>query len=87
VRHRKIERAMKKRFPGWRGKIWEDESGVHLEANGKKTYYHLYPGMSKDDADRQIVKDVIDVIRRYIPGFELTGYEQHGQYITPTAGD
>lgn len=41
--------------------------------------YDMYPEMTKEQADTQVMSEIRAIIRKYIPRFEFTYYEQSGK--------
>ena len=83
-RNRKIERALRQRFPGWKGKFYIENNGdwyLETDRGSKEAFYDLYPTLTRAGADRQIVQDVMTIVNQHMPSATLAGYEQHGQYI------
>ena len=81
---REIENNIKRRF-GWIVKITVSQNGRFSWRKVKgRDRYDLYPGMSKDQADKAIVKDILAVIRQSLPGARLTDYYQSGKMHYPT---
>jgi hypothetical protein len=81
TRNRKIERALKNRFPGWEGKFFSDGKEWHIETTSEGDFYHLYPNLIPTQADKQFVDDIMRIVRIYQPEAILRGYEQHDEYI------
>lgn len=83
---RAIEKALEKTFPGIRIKLTinmdKSWSIVRLDKSKTTAFYDLYPGMSKDEADAQIIIDITNIIFKYIPKTDETSYERYGQKHT-----
>lgn len=47
----------------------------------EQEYYYLYPGLTRDEADRKIVEDIHAIIAKHFPFPNLAWYEQHGKRI------
>jgi len=82
-RNRKVEKALRKRFPGWKGKMYIHKGDWEIvnDDKCKKDFYDLYPDLTKEEADAQIVVDWVQIIRQYMPNATLEGYGQHGKYV------
>jgi hypothetical protein len=79
-RDRKVERAIKKYFPGWKGKFWIGDGVFDMRTTSTQAYYDLYPHLTTAEADEQIIKDIMTIVRKYHPFSVAKGYEQHGTY-------
>jgi hypothetical protein len=78
---RNIERDILKRW-GWKVTVKVTGDGdVNWEGNRKSNpdRYDMYPGMTREQADQQVMDEILSIIQRYIPTFQYTSYEQSGQ--------
>ena len=75
---RNVENAIKKRFD-WIIEFSVDSDGsFHWEKLNGNDRYDLYPHMSKQEADSAIVRDIVSIIRQYLPNAQLKNYFQSG---------
>ena len=75
-----IERDIKARW-GWVVSVTVSRNGEvkwegHRERNRDR--YDMYPGMTQEQADAKVMDEILQIIRKYIPGFVYTSYEQSG---------
>ncbi len=72
-RDKETERRLAKKFPGWRVKFWMRGNGFELETHKDSVteFYHLYPNIGKEAADKQFVGDVMGIIRERFPFAEF----------------
>lgn len=85
---RSIERDVKSRW-GWEVKVAVSQSGdVSWDGNREKNRdrYDMYPELTKEEADQRVMDEILSIIRRYLPGFVYTSYEQSGVLHYPQAG-
>lgn len=78
-----IEKALMSRFPGLKVKFTINKDGsweYKMLAGSKERFDEQYPGMSKEQADAQILEDVKAIIARYLPLTHFVGYERYGTY-------
>jgi hypothetical protein len=77
----KIKQDLESAFPGWIIKQVivrqdQDYTVVSDEAKSLPNFYHLYPHLSKPEADDQIVRDMEAIIKRHLPDAQLVDFEQ-----------
>jgi len=80
---KKIEKALNAKFPGLKARFKIAKTGsclFEMRRGSKKRFYDLYPGMSQEQADDQLLADVQETIWKYLPDTIFLGYERHGQY-------
>ena len=76
-----IERDVMERW-GWKIDVTVfDDGDLAWEGNREvnKDRYDMYPGMSHEDADKVVMDEILAIIRKYLPDFQYTSYEQSGQ--------
>jgi hypothetical protein len=81
---RSIENDIRKRF-GWNVTVTVRQDGAwSWKPRGKNAdRYDLYPGMSKADADAAVMREVVSIVGKYIPGAVLSDYYQSGGWHYP----
>jgi len=78
-----IEKALMSSFPGLKVKFTIKRSGewdYKMLAGSRERFDEKYPGMSKEEADAQILIDIKAIIEKYMPSTEFVGYERYGIY-------
>ena len=75
-----VERDIKRKFD-WNVKVTIQPDGTfNWDSVGKnRDRYDLYPGLTREQADIQVMKDILNIFRAYLPGATLTDYTQHGE--------
>jgi len=87
---KQIEKALMARFPGLKVKftINKDGSWNYQTLKGSKERFdEQYPGMSREQADAQILIDIKVVISQFMPDTKFIGYERYGEYVRFDAGN
>ena len=83
---RAIENDIHKEF-GWVVKVTIRQNGSFTwRAVSGKDRYDLYPGMSKQQADDAIMKDIEAIFQNHMPDAYLTDYMQSGAMHYPRRG-
>jgi hypothetical protein len=76
-----IERDVMERW-GWLVRVSVSRDG-HVNWVGNREYnvdrYDMYPGMSRQQADDAVMTEIMEIIKKYIPGFRYISYEQSGR--------
>ena len=77
-----IENDLMSHFPGPKIRFVINPDGTWNQevVSGHQDFYHKYPGMSREQADQQILDDIMRIIKSHYPQADLVGYEQHGKY-------
>lgn len=78
----RIKEELENKFPGGRFSVTIDENNnweITTLESSRTDFYNLYPGLSKEQADTQILIDTEDIVRKYINAY-LKGYERDGTY-------
>lgn len=86
---KRIEKALEDAFPGLKGKITIESSGeweFKPVKGSKMRFDDQYPGMTREQADAQILEDMKAIIKRFMPDSEFIGYERYGEYTRLDAG-
>jgi hypothetical protein len=80
-----IEQAIEKRFD-WKIKATINDlqgggKDFHWESASPKNRdrYYLYPRMTKQEYDDAIMREIVKIIREFLPNFRLSDYEQSGE--------
>jgi len=84
-----IEKALMSRFPGLKVKFTINKDGswnYQMLKGSKERFDEQYPGMSRDQADAQILVDTKAIISQFMPTTEFIGYERYGKYARFDAG-
>jgi hypothetical protein len=79
---KKIEKALMARFPGSKIKftINTDRSWDCVTLPGSKERFdEQYPGMTREQADAQIIVDMRDIISQHMPNADFSWFERYGQ--------
>jgi hypothetical protein len=76
-----IKRDLERAFPGYvvKSVTVRQDGSYTVTADDKKSipdHYHLYPNLTKEEADDQIIRDMEAIIRRHLPGTVVTGFDQ-----------
>jgi len=76
-----IKQDLERAFPGYivTRVIVKSDSEYTVIADEKKSpkdFYHLYPNLTKAQADDQIVQDMEEIIRRHLPGTQVVDFDQ-----------
>ena len=80
---KQIEKALMSRFPGLKVKftIKRDGSWNYKMLKGSKERFdEQYPGMTREQADAQILVDIKTIIKKYMPDAEVISYERYGKH-------
>lgn len=84
-----IEKALVSRFPGLKVKFTINKDGswnYQMLKGSKERFDEQYPGMSREQADAQILVDIKAIIASFMPTTEFIGYERYGKYTRFDAG-
>ena len=71
-------------FPGLKCKFivhTSDSWELLTLPESRLSFYEQYSGMTREQADFQILEDTKWIIRQYIPEAEFVGYERNNEYI------
>jgi hypothetical protein len=79
---KQIKAGLEERFPGYVVKkvvVKPDQEYTVISDERKSLpdYYHLYPGLTRPQADDQLVRDMEAVIRQYLPKTRLVDFDQN----------
>lgn len=80
---RKIENALMKRFPGLKASVTIDKDGswdYRALPGSPERFDELYPGMTREQADAQILVDIKAIFKQFMPDTDFIGYERYGKY-------
>lgn len=73
-----IEKDIKDRW-GWVVRVTVTDTMQVSWEGSNPDRYDMYPGMTKEQADAAVMSEIRAIIRKYIPRFEFTYYEQSGK--------